>query len=128
MKLDSRTISKRVAVIGQGYVGPLRGSKILILEDTYKPNIADQCESPDQSIASLLTSRGAKVSFHDPRVEKWEVARQSTERVKDLDRAVPDAVLLLQAPSECTNDLLASEASLFFNTRGASAHDHAIRL
>jgi UDP-N-acetyl-D-glucosamine dehydrogenase len=47
----------------------VKGSRILILGVTYKPNVADVRESPVLDIIRLLEARGAQVSFHDPYVE-----------------------------------------------------------
>ena len=48
---------------------PLRGSTVLLLGVTYKPNIADQRESPAVPVARHLADRGAHVLYHDPHVE-----------------------------------------------------------
>src|SRR5690625_4906177 len=46
----------------------LRGSTVLLLGVTYKPNIADQRVSPAVPIAKLLLNAGANGQFHDPSV------------------------------------------------------------
>ena len=109
---------------------PVRGSRILILGVTYKPNIADQRESPAQPIAALLARKGAVLTFHDPRVEVWRIGGLAIPRVEDLLTAVSqaDAVLLLQAHREYDADDLAARAQLLFDTRGVSTHPAAIRL
>ncbi len=47
----------------------MRGAKVLLLGVTYKPNIADQRESPAVPVARQLLDKGADLSFHDPHVE-----------------------------------------------------------
>jgi nucleotide sugar dehydrogenase len=109
---------------------PVRGSHVLILGVTYKPNITDQRESPAKPIATLLARKGAVMTFHDPRVEAWSIGGEAIPPEDDLLTAVSraDAVLLLQAHREYDADELAARSQLFFDTRGVSTHPDAIRL
>ncbi|MDQ1246889.1 MAG: UDP-N-acetyl-D-glucosamine dehydrogenase, partial [Actinomycetota bacterium] len=109
---------------------PVRGSRVLILGVTYKPNIADQRESPAKPIATLLARKGAILTFHDPRVDAWSIGGKAVPRADDLEAAVSEAeaVVLLQAHREYDADDLAARSQLFFDTRGASTHPAAIRL
>ncbi len=109
---------------------PVRGSRVLILGVAYKPNIADQRESPAKPIATLLARKGANLMFHDPRVAAWSIDGVAIPRVDDLETAISrtDAVLLLQAHREYDVDELVKRSQLFFDTRGASTHPSAIRL
>ena len=109
---------------------PVRGSRVLILGVTYKPDIADQRESPAKPIATLLARKGAILTFHDPRVDYWSIGADAVPFADDLEAAVSqaDAVLLLQAHREYAVDDLAARSQLFFDTRGASTYPAAIRL
>nr|WP_272897021.1 nucleotide sugar dehydrogenase [Mycolicibacterium tusciae] len=109
---------------------PVRGSRVLILGVTYKPNIADQRESPAKPIATLLSRKGAFLTFHDPRVGAWNISGAAIPRAEDLGTALSqaDAVLLLQAHREYDVDDLVARSQLFFDTQGASTHPSAIRL
>lgn len=109
---------------------PLRGSKVLLLGVTYKPDIADQRESPAVPIAAVLADKGAELSFHDPKVETWLTEDGALERVDDLDAAVTaaDVVVLLQAHRDYDADALAARARLFFDTRGVSSPGVGVRL
>ena len=109
---------------------PLRGSRVLILGVTYKPNIADQRESPAKPIATLLARKGAVLTFHDPRVDAWGIGADTIPRADNFLAAVSqaDAVLLLQAHREYDVDDLVARAEVFFDTRGASTHSAAILL
>src|SRR5690606_38697605 len=51
----------------------MRGSTILMLGVTYKPDIADQRESPAVPLAKQLMRMGAEVRYHDPNVATWDV-------------------------------------------------------
>jgi len=45
---------------------PVRGSKVLVLGVSYKPNIDDLRESPALEILRQFEMRGAQISYHDP--------------------------------------------------------------
>ena len=45
---------------------PLRGSRVLVVGVSYKPNIADTRESPAIEVIRGLQDRGARVSIYDP--------------------------------------------------------------
>ncbi|WP_370891875.1 nucleotide sugar dehydrogenase [Janibacter sp. GXQ6167] len=102
----------------------LRGSTVLLLGVTYKPNIADQRESPAVPLAKQLMERGAKVQYHDPMVTNWTAAGDGVEGVSDLNAAVAaaDLTILVQNHKSYDIDALAEASQRFFDTRGA-AHD-----
>lgn len=108
----------------------LSGATVLILGVTYKPNIADQRESPATEVAEELAARGAVLQFHDPMVANWKAAGTSYERVGDLEEATAnaDVVLLLQNHDSYDIEALAAKSQRFFDTRGASASAAAERL
>src|SRR5690606_33706801 len=86
----------------------LKGATVLLLGVTYKPNIADQRESPAVPVAKHLAEKGAEVAFHDPHVETWQTNGSSLQRVPDLDKALAEAdlVMLLQHHREYDVDHL----------------------
>jgi UDP-N-acetyl-D-glucosamine dehydrogenase len=51
---------------------PVRGSNVLVLGVAYKKDIEDLRESPALDIIRLLEQGGAKVTYHDPFVPKFE--------------------------------------------------------
>lgn len=108
----------------------LRGSTVLLLGVTYKPDIADQRESPARPLGEALRAHGADVVFHDPAVEEWQLGSTSLTRVADLDRAVADAdlVVLVQNHRSYDVDALAKAATRFFDTRGVATGDAVHRL
>jgi nucleotide sugar dehydrogenase len=99
----------------------VRGANVLLLGVTYKPNIADERESPARPLADALLNLGADLSFHDPFVPEWTTGGRSFARVADLDAAVKDAdlVVLLQAHASYDLAHIASLAQRLFDTRGA---------
>jgi len=106
------------------------GADVLLLGVTYKPNIADQRESPAIPLARHLAALGAKLSYHDARVADWDPDGVPVVRVDDLDAAVAaaDLVILVQRHAEYDADRLARLAKRFFDTRGATTVDDAYRL
>jgi nucleotide sugar dehydrogenase len=108
----------------------LKGAKVLLLGVTYKPDIADQRESPAVPIAMRLDQLGADVSFHDPLVESWLVEGQIHSRVADLLAAIgqSDIVVLLQIHASYQPDDLAKRSKAFLDTRGVTTSNDAQRL
>jgi UDP-N-acetyl-D-glucosamine dehydrogenase len=99
----------------------LNGSTVLLLGVTYKPDIADQRESPASPLAQHLLDAGARVVFHDPYVPEWGAGGVVIERADDLESAVSaaDVTVLLQNHRAYDLPRLADQAVRFFDTRGA---------
>ncbi|GLY04874.1 MULTISPECIES: nucleotide sugar dehydrogenase [Actinoplanes] len=108
----------------------VRGATILLLGVTYKPNIADQRESPATPLARQLAGLGATVAYHDPHVTTWNVGGVPVSRTEDLEGAVTsaDLVILVQNHREYDAENLAKLAKRFFDTRGVTAAPEAHRL
>ncbi|CAB5005989.1 MAG: nucleotide sugar dehydrogenase [Actinobacteria bacterium] len=123
-------VARRAQDILNDHGQAVRGSTILLLGVTYKPDIADQRESPAQPVARALMALGADVQFHDPKVEEWTLVGQSLTRVPDLDVALgsADLTILLQAHRDYNPEHLAVAARVLFDTRGVSRDDVTVRL
>ena len=109
----------------------VRGSRVLLLGVTYKPDISDQRESPALAVAENLLARGAELVYFDPRVEDWQVAGEPVERAEDYLAAAEaaDLTILLQPHREIDLDELADRARALFDTRGKSAdHPRGVKL
>lgn len=101
----------------------LNGANVLLLGVTYKPNIADQRESPAVPVASEFLNRKADLKFHDPYVKTWNVSSELTlKRVNVLQEAIEEAdlVVLLQAHKDYDLEALRQSSKLFFDTTGKS--------
>ncbi|MEV6762833.1 nucleotide sugar dehydrogenase [Streptomyces sp. NPDC051105] len=98
----------------------LHGSRVLLLGVTYKPDVADQRESPAVPVARLLRDREAEIAFHDPFVPAWFVDGEAVPRVTDVMAAVRshDLTILLQDHSAYDLPALGDAARLLFDTRG----------
>jgi len=108
----------------------LKGSRVLLLGVTYKANISDRRESPALAVAQRFLAKGAVVSYHDPRVEEWNVDGRELTCVSDLDDAVEgaDVVVLLQRHREYDLDSLVSRSRLLFDTTGSVSASGGHRL
>ncbi|MFF8936058.1 nucleotide sugar dehydrogenase [Streptomyces paradoxus] len=109
----------------------VRGSRVLLLGVTYKPDISDQRESPALAVAENLLARGAELVYFDPRVEDWRVGGDPVERAGDYLAAAEaaDLTILLQPHREIDLDELADRARALFDTRGKSAdHPRVVKL
>lgn len=121
-----RRIQDQLNLVGKA----LNGSKILLLGVTYKPDIADQRESPAIPIGLGLIEKGAAIEFHDPMVEKWKLAGSSIDRVNDLASALKaaDLTVVLQDHASYDHEFLISNSNLLFDTRGKINHPKVERL
>ena len=108
----------------------LNGSKVLVLGVTYKPDIADQRESPAIPIGLELLEKGAQLEFHDPMVETWRLKGRELTRVADLKAALnrADITVMLQDHASYNTDELINESNLLFDTRGKINHPEVERL
>lgn len=109
---------------------PANGATVLLLGVTYKPNIADQRESPAIPLARQLHALGAAVAYHDPYVTDWDIPGIDLRRARELDAevAAADLVILVQNHREYEADRLAGIAQCFFDTRGVTTGDQTHRL
>jgi nucleotide sugar dehydrogenase len=98
----------------------LSRSSVLLLGVTYKPDIADERESPAVPVAAKLLAKGATVRYHDPYVTTWTPNGTELRSVVDLDRALAevDVTVLLQ-PHACYDaGSLAARSAQILDTRG----------
>jgi nucleotide sugar dehydrogenase len=123
-------VARRIQDLLNDHGRAVHDSHILLLGVTYKPNIADQRESPAVPLARRLRAMGAVVSFHDPHLQVWRPDGEAIDRVADLDAALKDAdvSVLLQDHRAFDIDHLTATARLLFDTRGVTRSDTVARL
>ena len=110
-------LAEELNEIGQA----VKGSRILVLGVTYKPDVADVRESPVLDIIRLLEARGAQVDFHDPFVcslEQEGLTSMYTRLSSDTLRAA-DCVLIATNHSSYSWDWIQENTSLIVDTRYA---------
>jgi UDP-N-acetyl-D-glucosamine dehydrogenase len=113
----------------------LRGSSVLLIGVAFKPDIADDRNSPARPIAAGLAEGGASVSYHDPHLPRFALseddhdgsgpALESTELVAALD-AGPDCVVVVTPHRDIDWDHVFATADVVVDTRNAS-HGRALR-
>ncbi|MGW9551469.1 nucleotide sugar dehydrogenase [Citricoccus zhacaiensis] len=99
----------------------VKGAKILLVGVTYKPNIADQRESPADPLAHRLLSYGAEVRYLDPYVPEWvpEGLSETLHSVTDVAQSCRDAdlVILLQPHREIDFDMVIANSRSVLDTQ-----------
>ncbi len=108
------------------FAKPLNGSKILVIGMAYKPNVADDRESPAYVIAKALQERKADYSYHDPYIPELPSKRgfsefkamTSVELTSELIKE-QDAVLIVTDHDNIDYKLIADNAKLVVDTRNA---------
>ncbi|GII86678.1 UDP-N-acetyl-D-glucosamine dehydrogenase [Sphaerisporangium siamense] len=109
----------------------VNGSRVLLMGVTYKPDIADERETPAVPVARVLRELGAELVFADPYVKQWAVDGVEVPRVEDLAEGVEnaDVTVLLQQHSAFDLEMVEKRALLLLDTRGVlSEGDRVERL
>ncbi|GAA2999186.1 nucleotide sugar dehydrogenase [Streptosporangium longisporum] len=102
---------------------PVNGSRVALLGVTYKPDIADERETPALPVARALLELGAELVFVDPYVKEWRVDDVQVTREEDLATAVAEAdvTLLLQQHAAFDLSVVEDQGKLVLDTRGVLA-------
>ena len=100
----------------------LNGARVLAVGVTFKPNVGDIRESAAVEVLVQLHRKGARVSFHDPFVDRVERDPLKLKRVALTERALrqADCVLLLTPHDSYDLDALVQHSTLLFDTRNAT--------
>ena len=102
---------------------PVKGSRVLVLGVTYKPDVDDVRESPALDVIHLLQAKGAVVSYHDPYIPSLADEGVDLETV-DLAGTLPDVdcVVIITNHSDYDWAQIAGETPLVVDTRRAMSH------
>jgi UDP-N-acetyl-D-glucosamine dehydrogenase len=111
----------------------VNGTKILLLGITYKPDVGDVRESPALKVMNWLDRRGAKVSFHDPYIDRVALNGHHVPRTELTLAALQDAgcVVLLTPHRGYDLDWIARHSGLIFDARnayGSNRRPNVVRL
>lgn len=109
---------------------PLRGSNVLLLGMSYKPDIKDMRESPSTEVAKILIEKGANTHFYDPHVEVVREHGIELHNEKNLGAALEEAdvVVLLQNHTAYDLDSIVAKSKVIFDTRGTLRAPNVVRL
>ncbi|GIH75054.1 nucleotide sugar dehydrogenase [Planobispora longispora] len=106
----------------------VNGAKVLMLGVTYKPDIADERETPALPVARALLELGADLAFVDPYVKEWAVDGTPVPREENLSTAVAEAdiTLLLQQHAAFDLTVIEDHGKLVLDTRGVLAEGERV--
>ncbi|MFI0960779.1 nucleotide sugar dehydrogenase [Streptomyces sp. NPDC021080] len=108
----------------------VRGTRVLLLGATYKPDIADARNSPAVPVAERLLDLGADVRFHDPHIGTLRLNGHVVTAAGSLEDAVSgaDLVVLLQPHLDYDLAAIADIAPLLFDTSGRTVGARVVHL
>jgi UDP-N-acetyl-D-glucosamine dehydrogenase len=99
---------------------PLNGTPILAVGISYKPNLADDRESPALDVLRLLEGRGARIGVLDPFVPAERIEQRGYEAVPDDAPLVGWTMALILTDHDAVDyDEVARAAEVVFDTRAA---------
>ena len=110
----------RIADLLNAACKPVHASRVLAVGVAYKPNVADDRESPAWAVIAGLAARGADLVIHDPVVGAERVRRRGVHAVEALDDldSYDIAVILTDHDAVDLPDI-AARVPIVFDTRGA---------
>ncbi len=99
----------------------VKGASVLVLGIAYKRDIEDMRESPALDIMRLLEGRGAKVTYHDPFVPKFEENGHQAFSVpfSPAALAAADLVVIVTDHSTFDYDAVRKHSKVVLDTRNA---------
>ncbi len=107
----------------------LRDARVLVVGVAFKPDVSDDRNSPARPIIAGLLDAGADVSYHDPRLSRFDPSedhRPGTYSVLEsvaLAEAIaarPDCVVVITAHADIDWDAIYADADLVVDTRNTS--------
>ena len=100
---------------------PLKGSHVLVLGASYKPDIDDLRESPALDVIGLLMAKGALVEYHDPYIPELKHDTWHITSVVNLKNAVQsaDCVVIVTNHSQYDYQMILDNAVMIVDTRNA---------
>jgi UDP-N-acetyl-D-glucosamine dehydrogenase len=100
---------------------PVRGMSVLVIGVAYKKDIEDLRESPALDILRLLEDQGARVSYHDPYVPRFEENGHRYESVPltQATVAAADCVMIVTDHDVLDYGMIRANARRVVDTRNA---------
>ena len=105
------------------YERSVKGSGVLVLGVTYKPNVGDIRESPALDIIEMLQQKGAHVTYHDPFIPHLTVGNLDMEcAVLDAETVSSANCVVITTNHESYDyQWLIDQAKCVFDTRNATS-------
>ncbi len=101
----------------------VRGARIGLVGVAYKPNVADDRESPAWDLAAILAARGAAITVYDPVVGADRITRRGYHPASTVaDLADTDLAVIACDHDTIDWHAIAASAPHIFDTRGAYHH------
>ena len=99
---------------------PLRGSRVVLLGVTYKPDVSDTREAPAETVIRLLRAAGSNVAYVDPLVDGFVVDDLLVEVEVDAVEAASkaDLVIIITPHRVFDLDAIVEAAPSVLDTRG----------
>ena len=99
----------------------IRGSRILALGITYKPDVVDTRESPAVEVVRILIEQGADVSYSDPFVPRIDISGKllSSMLLNGESLQAMDCAVILTDHSVFDYSTLAADSALILDCRNA---------
>lgn len=110
----------RCSMVLNRFKKAINGARILILGVAYKQDIDDYRESPALRVIEELEKRGAEIQFFDPWIPEYRYKGKLYRGLKELDRAVLQAVDLVVITTAHTNvdyAMVQAQAKAVFDTK-----------
>ncbi|MDV6298602.1 nucleotide sugar dehydrogenase [Dietzia maris] len=115
-------VAQRVALILNDSGKAVRGARILLVGVTYKPDIADQRESPAIPVARELDKLGAHLEYVDPFVPEWRPFKDDrvlfASEDAEASAASSDITVILQQHGGLDICAIAAAAPVVLDTKG----------
>ena len=106
----------------------VHGTRILGVGAAYKPNIADDRESPSIDVLRLLDRQGAELGVLDPHVPDERLARHGFAAVSaDADLSSWELAVILTDHDDIDYVRLADDVEVVFDTRGVYRRKGIVR-
>lgn len=119
--MPAHVVGKVVDVLND-FEKSMKGSSVLILGATYKPDVGDVRESPALDILEMLQEKGAQVAYHDPFVPHIQIDSLDLACVT-LDEArlkKADCVVITTHHSAYDYEWIVQHARCVVDTRNAT--------
>jgi UDP-N-acetyl-D-glucosamine dehydrogenase len=119
--MPAHVVSKVVDALNH-FEESIRGSSILVLGVTYKPDVADIRESPALDIMQMLVNKGAKVSYNDPFIPEIAVDEldMTSEHLSAKLLESKDCVVIATNHSEYDAKWIVKHSGCVVDTRNAT--------